>query len=461
MITPRPLSYRSEIVAPLLEALGAGECSSIVGMSGVGKTNLITQIQRPEVQRHYLGSNATLVSCITLDANMLASWDGWGLLEGLLDALRVYPSSDVTLAEQIHAAHERTLNAQGDYALALRQVGEVLASLCALGPLALIFDEFDPLFAALDTGVLRNLRGLRDRHKYRLMFITFGRRPLVAIREDDWDAIEPFVELLTLHKLGLTPLNQADTADEVERIARRHKSLLSGEAQKLAQELSGGHPALIRSLVYLTLTSYARIAEASLAELAALPELRLECAKIWQQLDGDEQDALRLLAHGHLLSPLPPELLLKGLIRSDDGQRFTVFSPLLAHYIQQIEHPGTTQPASIHVDTAHHQVSYYGQEISGALSPLEYRLIAYLWSRLGEICSLTDVAQAVYANEFRLTANMSRLEISDELERVRVLARRLAQRLNQLTPSGSPPLFTIYRLRGLRLGLPTHQIEVA
>lgn len=447
-MTPRPLDYRSEIVAPILHALSAGEWANVVGMSGVGKTNVISQLQRPDVQRHHLGDNPALF-CVVLDANMLAAWDGWGFLEGLLEALVASAGDDLELRERAAGAHTTVIRERGNYVAALRLAGEVLGWLCQRTPVALICDEFDPLFAAVESTALRNLRALRDRYKYRLTLLAFTREPLVELREDDWDAIEPFVELLTLHELGLKPLSPTDSLDEVTRIVARYGQTLTPEAAAQAAQLSGGHPALIRALVRVAIDQPSGLA-AGPGALARTPTLRLECAKIWQQLDGDEQDALRQLAHGRQTS-LGRGIMLKGLALPAAAGA-TVFSPLLAHYIQQIEQPGAAPQGSIQINLERRQVLYYGEDVSGVISPLEYRLLAYLWEHLGEICPLPEVARVVYGEEFRVAPGTTRLELSDELERLRVLARRLAERLRRLTPAGSPPLFSIHRMRGLRLG---------
>lgn len=450
----RPVTYRSEIVGPLLAALSASECCSVVGMSGVGKTNVIGQIQRSDVQQHYLGG-APPICCVLLDVNMLVAQDGWGLLEGLLEALGSEAVADAELRAVACAAHAQVLRAPGNTVLALRQVGDVLAWACARTRVALIFDEFDAIYGAIESGVLRNLRGLRDRHKYRLTMVTFTRQPLVDLREDDWDAIEPFVELLTLHELGLHPLSAADSRDEVARIAGRYGQAVPAAALEPIATLSGGHPALIRALVRLALDT-PDLLKAAPAKLAAHPTLRLECAKIWQQLDGDEQDDLRALSLGKRPGT-PDDLLLKGLVRGD-ARSPTIFSPLLAHYITQVDGRAAPGAPTLQVDLERNQIHYYGQEISGRLTRLERKVITYLWQHDGVICPLAEVAEAVYGDEFRAAAGTTRLERSDELERLRVLARRLARHMEQLTPPGSPSLFSIHRMRGLRLGLPAAMI---
>src|SRR5262245_45895262 len=83
----RPLTYRAEIIGPLLTSIAAGECCSVVGISGVGKSNMVQQMLRPDVLRHYLHDQADMLRFVTFDTNMLVDWSAWGVFEGLTEAL--------------------------------------------------------------------------------------------------------------------------------------------------------------------------------------------------------------------------------------------------------------------------------------------------------------------------------------------------------------------------------------
>src|SRR5262249_13080749 len=151
-------------IGPLLSSVAAGECCSIVGMSGVGKSNMLGHLQRPDVLRHHLTEQAETLRFVTLDTNMLADWGAWGVFEGLVEALSSALAAEAPndIAARVRDAHTQILAAPGQYALALRRCAEILAVLCAHWRIVLLFDEFDPLFAQLPGSVLRNLRGLRD-----------------------------------------------------------------------------------------------------------------------------------------------------------------------------------------------------------------------------------------------------------------------------------------------------------
>ena len=49
-----PIEYRSEIVQPLMAAVCQGESACLVGLAGVGKSNLVHFLEQPEAKKHYL-----------------------------------------------------------------------------------------------------------------------------------------------------------------------------------------------------------------------------------------------------------------------------------------------------------------------------------------------------------------------------------------------------------------------
>jgi hypothetical protein len=451
MITPRPLTYRAEIIAPLIQSLAAGECGSVVGINGIGKTNMLQQLQRPEVAAHYaINQAAPLVFC-SLDANMLANRDGWGLFEGLAEALAAGLRG--VLPPEVYAtiltAHAAILTAYGSYPIALRHCAAALDAALSHVHLVIIFDEFDTLFPQIPEAALRNLRGLRDRHKYRLMYLTLSRERLANLcPEALWDAAEPFLELLTLRELGLHPLSDDDAQREVARFAERHQHSIAPAVGRQIVGLSGGHPGLLRALTQAALNKVALDADPG-ALIAANPTLRDECLKLWNDLSGDEREAI-WQAHGGgaLDRRYGEDLLLKGLLRRGDQGRLTIFSPMLAAVVRVevartiAAHPDDSRPAPIMINHLSQQVWYYGHQIGDRLSPLNFRLLAYLFDHYGAICSEPDVARAIYPDA----------QPHDDSERVSVLVRRMVSRLKEIAPD-EPVLLQTIRGRGYRLGL--------
>ena len=70
---PRPLSYRSEILGRVMPSLQAGECCSLIGVSGVGKSNLVRFLSRKDVQSAYWHTNT--IWMVLIDTHSLVFAD--------------------------------------------------------------------------------------------------------------------------------------------------------------------------------------------------------------------------------------------------------------------------------------------------------------------------------------------------------------------------------------------------
>ena len=66
---PLPLSFRSNVLKRVMPDLQAGECCSLVGTSGTGKSNVARFLQRQDVQQFYWKDDRTWV--ISIDSQGL------------------------------------------------------------------------------------------------------------------------------------------------------------------------------------------------------------------------------------------------------------------------------------------------------------------------------------------------------------------------------------------------------
>ncbi|NTV62164.1 MAG: hypothetical protein HGA65_01335, partial [Oscillochloris sp.] len=434
MLNQRPLSYRAEIIAPLIQSLAAGESCSVVGINGVGKTNMLQQLRRPDVVEHFAAGRGELLAFCSLDANLLTQHDGWGFFEGMAEALladlqHMLPTGALSRLTEEHAA---ILASPGNYPLALRHCAGALDAVLSHRRLVIIFDEFDALLPQLPDITLRNLRGLRDRHKYQLMYLTLSRERLPTLCDEDCqEAGEPFLELLSLCELGLHPLGEEDARREAARFAERYQRTLNPSNYERIITLSGGHPGLLRALTQVAIQQDILPSEPRdmITNVAAL---RNECLKLWNDLSGDERDALWQAHRSSRLDPRRGEdLLLKGLLRKGKAGQLTIFSPLLAALVDgEIARTATTAPADsrpvpIAINHASQHVCYYGREIGDSLSQLNFRLLSYLYGRYGELCSESEVTCAVHPDE----------KADGNSERISVMVRRLSRKLKELAPN--------------------------
>ena len=155
--TDYPADYRHAEVQSILAAVRAGECVSVVGLSGAGKSNLAGFLA------YRAGDGFTLVDCNRL--GNLTSDSFFQLTRRALGSMG--PAEDELAAlEQV--------------------VGQRLEA--PSQRLCLVFDRFDSLPLETQHPLFGNLRALRDAHKYRLTYVIFTRHPLDGRQEHRYHA---------------------------------------------------------------------------------------------------------------------------------------------------------------------------------------------------------------------------------------------------------------------------------
>jgi DNA-binding winged helix-turn-helix (wHTH) protein len=435
---PLSLGFRATLLERLAPTLAAGECCSIVGVAGVGKTNLARHLQRADVQLHYWGNTPPWI--VLIDTHALAEPerpDDAGLLElvihRLIRAAEEQGVSAPLVAEldRIHAG----LAAQPTALLGFRYLERALSRLLSQteAQIILVFDQFDTLWQQLPPRLFLNLRYLRDEFKYRLAFLTFTRERLRLARQQavgDAIAVESFWEIFDPHVFGLGMYDERDAAELIERIARRHGCALDESLRRAAIGASGGHPALLRAITWALLRG-----DAVPTGSDSVSGLRAECEKIWQDLPPEEQQLARRLALGGPAQAAPAleELRLKGLVV---GEPARLMSPVFADYAR---HSTGQENAGVLVDLRQRQVYVDGQTLQNSLSPLEFRLLEHLARHAGQICTREQLLATLYPDDHA--------DANDE--RIDTLLRRLREALGE--DGRNPRHLITHRGVGVRL----------
>jgi energy-coupling factor transporter ATP-binding protein EcfA2 len=237
-----PPTYRAQEVQTIVSATQAGECVSIVGLSGAGKSNLLGFIAHRQGPRYVL-----------VDGNRLTDNSAPGFLRLIRREL-------------------------GD----VSEAGDELTALDALignrtrepGPgLTLLLDRFG-VAARADSAIHGNLRALRDAHKYRLTYVTATRRPL--------DPRTELAELFFAHTLWLGPLSEADARWNVAQYAARRATHWDEATTRKIIEVSCGYASLLRA----TCEAYAEGTTLEPGPLLEHPAIRARVEEFWSDTPG-------------------------------------------------------------------------------------------------------------------------------------------------------------------------------
>lgn len=208
-----PSNYRSQEVCTILNAVNAGECVSIVGLSGAGKSNLTGFI----THRVKNGPHFYFIDCNTITSSDSAS---------LID----------TIYHTIDESESPMVSNQALSVKIKQKLDTFNKGIC------IILDRFDLYQPGLENtrAVENNLRALRDQFKYDLTLIISTRRQL--------DPGSELAELFLAHTLWLGPLNRDDAVWSINAFNSRHGLQWGSATQDKIIELSQGYPSILRAI---------------------------------------------------------------------------------------------------------------------------------------------------------------------------------------------------------------------
>jgi DNA-binding winged helix-turn-helix (wHTH) protein len=402
----RPLSYRSEVLGRVMPPLKAGECCSLIGVSGVGKSNLVRFLGRKDVQAAYWHTDAIWLVLIDTHSLVFAEQPvEFVILELMIHQLimeaerRAMPAEFMSWANDLHSR----LIMQPNGHLALRYLERLCARLGEAyeNKIIFVFDQFEDIWQTVDARFFLNLRGLRDQFKYSVAYLVITRQSLQHTRSDQ-QATEAFWELFASHTYGLGMYSSADAQLMLERLAERHAIEVDPALFEATARAAGRHPGLMRALFW----SQAAAAALDSQAMLAVPAVGQECAKIWNDLTEDEQKILRLLAADIPQSSDPAivrDLRLREIII---GEPPVLFAPLFRHYIAQY---GGLDMAGIVVAPQLRQVWRDGRLLGRSLTPLEFKLLEYLARHSGTVCTRDTLMRELYGEQ-TFDANDERLD---------------------------------------------------
>jgi hypothetical protein len=426
----------------LRNAIAEGACCSIVGLSNIGKSMLLRTAAEE--------SSAKALN-VYVDCNLMPALTDQSFYEvtlrAVLDAVkRSVKKAPAEVVSRLEELSRQVINAERPIVPAL-SFNDGISLLCEQidRRVALLFDEFDDPFGALDGRVFLNLRALHDKFAS-LVYVTATGAPL-AERRRDVEASE-FAELFVGHQLMLGMLDEVTARRAVIAWTKEEQVQLSPQEVEFIVGQAGGHPGLLRNATrqvtrFLSgVPSSARPGALTLVreKLESDSVIRNECAKLWSYLSPHEQESLLHLSDEQAELPQAltmDELFAKGVLLP--GQPPRVFGELFAAYIHRQLRTRQPARAGVWVDVDAGDAWVDGEHVP-SLTDLEYRLLLLLYGRLGKICDKYQIVEAVWGQDY-----------IDEVDDARVekLISRLRSKIER-DPANPKYLITV-RGRGYKL----------
>jgi hypothetical protein len=464
-----PVIDRENDIAHILGCVTEAECCSVVGVSNIGKSTLLRSL--PAVQAKQLGAKADDYIFVLVDLNLASQVTEQGfyevILRNILHTLASLPREGTEYPRKVEqglqtAVQEayQTVIAPGNPFLIPLAFEDSVQALCTRQPatIVLLLDEFDEVFAEIESRVFVRLRALKDRHWEHLCYVTATGHPLPAIRHDRQAG--EFCELFAAQVRHLLPLGETDARAVVQNWAMRSNVQLPDQDIAFVAESAGGHPGLLQAAARVLARAkeeavwrpvsagYERVRE----RLDSDTNVRLECAKLWNDLDAPEQEALiDLLADktatggrqtaGGTAVPQLDTLVEKGIVRFG-AAGVQVFSTLFAGFARRQQLVRRRGPQGIRIDVESGDVWVDGK-LAPLLTDLEYKLLLLLYGNLDRICDKYKIVESVWGENY-----------IDEVDDARIekLVSRLREKLE--SKPEEPKYLQTIRGRGYKLVSP-------
>lgn len=439
---------RAEEAAHVMDCIADGACCSIVGVSNVGKSDLLRTVYSTEARQRFL-TDAEQYVFIHIDFNLMVALTEQGFYELILrntlaelKGLQIPPA----LLEQAETLYHRVVDPSTPFLVPLSFNECIIALGEGLGRcIVLLCDEFDEAFQEIDARVFLNLRALRDRFPERLIYVVCTERQLGESRREP-EVVE-FCEMFAHHTLFLGMLSDSDARRVIRAFAREEEVEFSTEDEDFVMTQAGGHPGLLRAVCHVLAQAgsdpptYKLVRE----RLDSDHNVRGECAKLWNDLMPAGQDALiAFVDRGQSgLSAWPSNveqgLRRKGILVAGKGNQLRVFGVLFEGFARRQKRVKVQGPPGVWIDVDASDVWVDG-ELTPTLTDLEYRLLLLLYGRLDKLCDKYQIVESVWGEEY-----------IDEVDDARI--DKLVSRLRQkIEPNPSEPRYLItVRGRGYKL----------
>lgn len=355
-----PQTYRENEINHLVGLFSAGECVSLIGLSGMGKSNLLGFLAFRSTALDPKGPLAVLVDCNRVSETSEEAF---------------FQLARTRLMAEVDLENEPGLDAMERE---FESFERIVSTCMARSPrtLALLFDGFDDFAISLDRPFFNSLRALRDTYKYRLTYLLATRSPLRDLADEE--KIRELDDLFIANQVWLQPLSNSDAHWTIGRFEERHQREFDRVSTEELLRLSGHHPGLLTALA----TAWPEGDPQNPLSWLEHPRVARECDLLW----GDFPESLRTAAFD---SPITDETLHSAGIAREGN----LFSPVFDAYVHQL------QETDLRLNPSTGELFRGGMRLDVELTAKENQLLVYLLDHPQQICEKDDIIRAVWSED--------------------------------------------------------------
>lgn len=364
-----PLLYQRDDTALAFRLIDAGESQAFVDVGASGKSNFVRHLVRDLVKQQYIPDRKPYQvlmillnphQIIHLEENALQHsgriWPGYELMlnrlkyhVNRLDDHRLLPQEEDMLNEVKTVVVKAYQSMFGGTPLmvqsSIRLIEDAVSAVLELGPrwqIVFILDELEEFLRSLPVEFFQSLRGLRDDHKRRVMYMTTSRHtPSQLLQkvtdQEQYMVLEGFIELFHDFTNYLHPLDDVSVQHNLRRYAYRYHITLSSQQEDYLRYATGSHIGLMRrGYIFAYNTEVHKIPRERFPEHLLLnsEKVQRDCTSLYDSLSGQEQTVMKHIARGQLnVPPDVRQMLFNKHLINKDGQ---IMIPVLREYLMRL-----------------------------------------------------------------------------------------------------------------------------
>ncbi len=379
-----PEKTRFEEIKKMIEILRTGRSAQIVGLPGVGKSNVLRLLPYNKTLRKlHLGDDESRWHFIYMDFSEVRGRSFFELIKF------IFISLSYSLGEREFAREQEVVNKNLKEALefndelilfqGLKKSVDFLAIESKLF-VVFLFDRFEDYIPNINESFFLNLKILRNRVKYNFLAVFAVSRPIEDVLEPS--LFGEFHEFIVGNTVYLPIKDEVGLEFRFSYLEQITGKKADEKTKKEIEEITAGHGKLAKLAYEAVLASEDIAAKQSLEELLlSKRQIKGGLYEIWNFLNPEEQKDIRERTEDEFLEKI-------GLFKNGG-----VAIPLFESYLKTLALP-TSQ--KLVYDAQRNEITKGEESLTDKLTPSEFRLLRFLMTSSDRVAEKDEIINAVW-----------------------------------------------------------------
>jgi hypothetical protein len=414
-----PSEAFKEQVEKLVGFIKSGNSSQIIGIPGVGRSNLLGLLAYNRKARElHFGENQKNYHFVLLNFSEMRSKDEAEVLKfyfiSIMDSLKERSMNDEY--EKAKKLFKEALDIP-DKQVLLQGLKKLVDYLSLEKNLTMIFliDRFEDYIPFLTSEFFTDLRALRNRAKYKFSVVFSALKPLEDLLEPE--IYVDFYEFLEGNNIYLPVKDEASLNFRIDFLQKNSEKKLPEETLNKMLFLTAGHGKLTRLCIEAVLSNNLAIEQFNnLADyLLSDGKVNSLFKQIWRSLTPSEQKSLLELRIINQESNAEKDYLEKvNLIKHGK-----ISIPLFSEFIKKESNSLLKESEKkIILDETTNEIKQGETVLSETLTSAEFKLLSYLIANEGKILERDEIINAVW-KDLSSTAGVTEQALDQLIFRLR------------------------------------------